>query len=162
MKIRKLLIVISSIVLISACNGKMNYYKIHQSNKVLAIYIPTFSDNAYAYIDTKKIRTKVDSFDFKINNRNEATEVSLILNKHKNDTIYYSDRWNDVTLVNKNGKYKRISWHDDRFYVKDIRINRIQINHNYIEIVIKDYATFVVCQSDSLYQIVEPITVKNL
>ena len=107
-------------------------------------------------------RSNVDSFDFKINNRNEATEVSLILNKHKNDTIYYSDRWNDVTLVNKNGKYKRISWHDDRFYVKDIRTNRIQINHNYIEIVIKDYATFVVCQSDSLYQIVEPITVNNL
>ena len=131
MKIRKLLIVISSIVLISACNGKMNYYKIHQSNKVLAIYIPTFSDTAYAYIGTKKIRANVDSFDFKINNRNEATEVSLILNKHKNDTIYYSDRWNDVTLVNKNGKYKRISWHDDRFYVKDIRTNRIQINHNY-------------------------------
>ena len=38
----------------------------------------------------------------------EATEVSLILNKHKDDTIYYSDRWNDVTLVNKNGKYKTI------------------------------------------------------
>ena len=46
-KIRKLLIVISSIVLISACNGKMNYYKIHQSNKVLAIYIPTFSNTAF-------------------------------------------------------------------------------------------------------------------
>lgn len=162
MKIRKLLIVISSIVLISACNGKMNYYKIHQSNKVLAIYIPTFSDTAYAYIGTKKIRAKVDSFDFKIN-RHETTAVSLILNKHKNDTIYYSDSWNDdVTIVNKNGKYKRISWHDDRFYVKDIRTNRIQINHNYIEIVILDYATFVVCQSDSLYQIVEPITVNNL
>ena len=99
---------------------------------------------------------------FKIN-RHETTAVSLILNKHKNDTIYYSDSWNDdVTLVNKNGKYKRISWHDDRFYVKDIRTNRIQINHNYIEIVILDYATFVVCQSDSLYQIVEPITVNNL
>ena len=56
---------------------------------------------------------------------NEATEVSLILNKHKNDTIYYSDRWNDVTLVNKNGKYKRISWHDDRFYVKEIRAKSI-------------------------------------
>ena len=50
----------------------------------------------------------------------EATEVSLILNKHKDDTIYYSDRWNQVTLVNKNGKYKRVSWHDDRFYTKDI------------------------------------------
>ena len=128
----------------------------------MAINIHTFSNTAYAYIGTKKIRANVDSFDFKINNRNEATEVSLILNKHKNDTIYYSDRWNDVILVNKNGKYKRISWHDDRFYVKDIRTNRIQINHNYIEIVIKDYATFVVCQSDSLYQIVEPITVNNL
>ncbi len=85
----------------------------------------------------------------------------LIFNKHKNDTIYYSDRWNDVTLVNKTGKYKRISWYDDRFYVKDTRTNKIQIKQNYIEIVIKDHATFVVYQSDNSYQIVEPITVNE-
>ncbi len=73
-----MLLIILSVVLISACNGKINYYKIHQANKVLAIYIPAFSDNAYAYIETKRIRAKVDSFDFKINNRSETTEVSLI------------------------------------------------------------------------------------
>ena len=28
---------------------------------------------------------------------------------------------------------------------------------NYIEIVIKDYATFVVCQTDNGYKILEPI-----
>ena len=40
---------------------------------------------------------------------------------------------------------------------KDIRTNKIQINQNYIEIVIKDYATFVVCQTDNGYKILEPI-----
>ena len=62
-----------------------------------------------------------------------------------------------VGSVNKNGKYKRVSWHDDRFYTKDIRTNKIQTNQNYIEIVIKDYATFVVCQTDNGYKILEPI-----
>ena len=32
-----------------------------------------------------------------------------------------------------------------------------EINQNYIEIVIKDYATFVVCQTDNGYKILEPI-----
>ena len=63
-----------------------------------------------------------------------------------------------IAILSRTGvKYKRVSWHDDRFYTKDIRTNKIQINQNYIEIVIKDYATFVVCQTDNGYKILEPI-----
>lgn len=41
-----------------------------------------------------------DVADFKIIRR-ATTDISLIFNIHKNDTIYYSDRWNDVTLLSK-------------------------------------------------------------
>lgn len=157
MKFNNLFFMALVLVLICSCKDTTLCYKIPLDNKELVICIPAFSDYAYLYIDAHESCVPTDSFDFKINNRGEATEVSLILNKHKDDTIYYSDRWNDVTLVNKNGKYKRVLWHDDRFYTKDIRTNKIQINQNYIEIVIKDYATFVVCQTDNGYKILEPI-----
>ena len=141
MKFNNLFFMALVLVLICSCKDTTLCYKIPLDNKELVICIPAFSDYAYLYIDAHESYVPTDSFDFKINNRGEATEVSLILNKHKDDTIYYSDRWNQVILVNKNGKYKRVSWHDDRFYTKDIRTNKIQINQNYIEIVIKDYAT---------------------
>lgn len=96
----------------------------------------------------------MDSFDLKIY-KGETTEVSLILNKQKNDTIYYSDRWDDVTLITKKRKYKRIEWYDDKFYNKDT--NKCSINQNYIEVVIKDYAAFVVYQLNNSYRILKPI-----
>ena len=91
-------------------------------------------------------------FDFKIH-RNETTDVSLILSKRESDTIYYSDRWDEVTIT-QTRKYKRIKWRDKRFYhrVSD----KDCINHDYIEVVIKDYAKFVVCQINNRYIILEP------
>ena len=109
MKFNNLFFMALVLVLICSCKDTTLCYKIPLDNKELVICIPAFSDYAYLYIDANESCVPTDSFDFKINNRGEATEVSLILNKHKDDTIYYSDRWNDVTLVNKNGKYKRVS-----------------------------------------------------
>ena len=102
------------------------------------------------YVLTNMLQLAV--FDFKIH-RNETTDVSLILSKRESDTIYYSDRWDEVTIT-QTRKYKRIKWHDNRFY------NRISgkdcINHDYIEVVIKDNAKFVVCQINNRYKILEP------
>lgn len=52
--------------------------------------------------------------------------------------------------------YKKIKWYDDRFYTKETNTNIYHIKHNYIEIVIKDYATFIVYQLDNSYQILKP------
>ena len=153
MKLKKSLLLILFIVLISSCEETTFYYKIPMTNKILAIYTPAFSDYAYVYIGMHKLNA-MDSFDLKIY-KGETTEVSLILNKQKNDTIYYSDRWDDVTLITKKRKYKRIEWYDDKFYNKDT--NKCSINQNYIEVVIKDYAAFVVYQLNNSYRILKPI-----
>lgn len=47
-------------------------------------------------------------------------------------------------------------WYDDRFYIKETNTNIYHIKHNYIEIVIKDYANFIVYQLDNSYQILKP------
>ena len=102
------------------------------------------------YVLTNMLQLVV--FDFKIH-RNETTDVSLILSKRESDTIYYSDRWDEVTIT-QTRKYKRIKWRDKRFYH---RISgKDYINHDYIEVVIKDNAKFVVCQINNRYKILEP------
>ena len=156
MKLKKSLLLILFIVLISSCEETTFYYKIPIANKILTIYTPAFSDYAYVYISMHKLNA-IDSFDLKIY-KGETTEVSLILNKQKNDTIYYSDRWDDVTLITKKRKYKRIEWYDDKFYNKDT--NKYSINQNYIEVVVKDYAAFVVYQLNNSYRILKPIPEK--
>ena len=152
MKFNALFFMFSFLVLFCSCKETTSYYKIPLENKELVIRIPVFSDYAYAYVGTHKLHASTDSFDFKIH-RNETTEVSLILSKRESDTIYYSDRWNEITIT-QTRKYKRIKWRDKRFY------NRISgndcINHDYIEVVIKDYAKFVVCQINNRYIILEP------
>lgn len=40
--------------------------------------------------------------------------------------------------------------------VKETNTNIYHIKHNYIEIVIKDYANFIVYQLDNSYQILKP------
>lgn len=142
-------------VLVGSCKSPTSFYEIPIIDKILIINTPTFSDYAYISIYTKKSHIIKDVADFKIIRR-ATTDISLIFNIHKNDTIYYSDRWNDVTLLSKK-IYKKIKWYDDRFYIKETNTNIYHIKHNYIEIVIKDYATFIVYQLDnSSYQILKP------
>ena len=106
---KKLLLFIFLAVLINICwkfsRASIYYYKIPYTNKMLTIYIPALSDTAYAYIGTNKMEARIDSFDLKIF-RYDATNVPLILNKYNTDTIYYSDKWKDITLINNSGKYK--------------------------------------------------------
>ena len=90
--------------------------------------------------------------------RRETTDVSLIFNKQKNDTIFYSDRWGDVILLDKKHIYKKVRWYDDRFYVKDNKTKRYYIRNNFIEVVIKDNATFVVYQSNKLFRVLKPLS----
>ena len=80
------------------------------------------------------------------------------LRKQKNDTIFYSDRWDDVILLDKKHIYKKVRWYDDRFYVKDNKTNRYYIRNNFIEVVIKDNATFVVYQSNKLFRVLKPLS----
>lgn len=143
---------VSFLVLFCSCKETTSYYKIPLENKELVIRIPAFSDYAYVYVGTHKLQAATDSFDFKIH-RDETTDVSLILSKRESDIIYYSDRWDDV-YINQTKKYKRIKWRDNRFYNKISGKN--YINHDYIEVVIKDNAKFVVCQINNRYKILEP------
>lgn len=153
MNFRNVLLIFLFLVFISSCKETTSYYKIPLEDKELAICIPALSDYAYVCVGAHKSYTAKDSFDFKIR-RGETTDVSLILGKQ--DTIYYSDRWNDVSIT-RTSKYKRIKWHDARFYIK--KSGKYYINPNYIEIVIKDNATFVVCQINNSYRILEPINI---
>lgn len=152
MKFNNLFFVVLSLVLICSCRETTSCYRIPSVNKDLVIYIPAFSNYAYVHVGTHKLHAVTDSFDFKIR-RDETTDVSLIFSKRENDTIYYSDRWNEG-FVSQARKYKRIKWHDNRFYIK--KSGKDYINHDYIEVVIKDNATFVVCQIDNIHKILEP------
>ena len=91
---KKLLLFMFLAVLINICwqwsSDIIYYYKIPYVNKMLTIYIPAYSDTAYAYIGTHKMEAKIDSFDLKLL-KFSCTRVPLILNKQKNDTIYCSD-----------------------------------------------------------------------
>lgn len=87
-------------VLVGSCKSPTSFYEIPIIDKILIINTPTFSDYAYISIYTKKSHIIKDVADFKII-RGATTDISLIFNIHKNDTIYYSDRWNDVTLLSK-------------------------------------------------------------
>lgn len=95
-------------VLVGSCKSPTSFYEIPIIDKILIINTPTFSDYAYISIYTKKSHIIKDVADFKII-RGATTDISLIFNIHKNDTIYYSDRWNDVTLLSKK-IYKKIKW----------------------------------------------------
>ncbi len=152
MKIRNLLLIVIASVLTASCKETTFYYNLPLENKELVIAIPAFSDYAYVSIGTNKQHTATDSFDFKIM-RGETTEVALILSTLNNDTIYYSDRRNDV-LIARAKKCRRIKQHDRQFYREEA--NRYYMNPNYIEVVIKDNATFVVCQINNSYRILEP------
>lgn len=142
-------------VLVDSCKSPTSYYEIPIIDKILIINTPTFNDYAYISICSKKSHIIKDVADFKII-RGATTDISLIFNIQKNDTIYYSDRWNDVTLLSKKKIYKKIKWFDDRFYIKKTNTNIYHIKHNYIEIVIKDNANFIVYQLDNSYQILKP------
>lgn len=140
---------------LNSCSKKINYYKIPEVDQVLTIYSPMFSDYAYVRIG-KSNSIETDSFDLKIL-KGETTEVALIFYKHKCDTIYYADRWNDVQLINQNKIYRQIVWHNDTFYFKETATNRYIVNPKYVEVVIKDEANFVVCQLNNLYHILRAI-----
>ena len=133
------------------------YYEIPVIDKVLTINTPVFNDYAYVRIETNKSYTLKKCADLKIV-RGETTDVSLIFNKQKNDTIFYSDRWGDVILLDKKHIYKKVRWYDDRFYVKDNKTNRYYIRNNFIEVVIKDNATFIVYQSNKLFRVLKPLS----
>lgn len=152
MKFNVLFFMVSFLVLFCSCKETTSYYKIPLANKELVICIPAFSDYAYVYVGTHKLHAATDSIDFKIH-RDETTDVSLILSKRESDTIYYSDRWDEVTIT-QTRKYKRIKWRDNRFY--DRISGKDYINHDYIEVVIKDNAKFVACQINNSYKILEP------
>lgn len=140
-----------------SCKGDISYYEIPVIDKVLTINTPVFNDYAYVRIDTNKSSTLKKCADLKIV-RNETTDVSLIFNKQKNDTIFYSDRWDDVTLLSKKHTYQKVRWYDDRFYVKDNKTNRYYIRNNFIEVVIKDNATFIVYQSNNSFRVLKPLS----
>lgn len=133
------------------------YYEIPVIDKVLTINTPVFNDYAYVRIETNKSYTLKKCADLKIV-RGETTDVSLIFNKQKNDTIFYSDRWDDVILLDKKHIYKKVRWYDDRFYVKDNKTKGYYIRNNFIEVVIKDNATFVVYQSNKLFRVLKPLS----
>lgn len=153
MRSRRFLLLVLFIALICSCKKTTFYYKIPVVDRVMTIYSPLFRDYAYVCVGTSK-SLELDSMDFKIT-KGETTEVSLIFSKQKCDTIYYSDRWNDASLMNRKKRYKKIKWYDDRFYFKEKK--RYVIRPNYIEIVIKDDATFVVYQLNKSYLILKPI-----
>ena len=155
MRFGKFLIIILFFALINSCKNTTLYYKIPVTEQVMTIYSPFCRDYAYVCIGTSKL-LEIDSMDFK-NSKDETTEISLIFSKQKSDTIYYSDRWDDISLINKKKRYKRIKWHDSRFYFKEKKTNRYVISPNYIEVVIKDNATFVVFQSNKSYSILKTI-----
>lgn len=58
----------------------------------------------------------------------------------------------------KNIYTKRFDGMIDRFYVKDNKTNRYYIRNNFIEVVIKDNATFVVYQSNKLFRALKPLS----
>ena len=136
------------------------YYEIPVIDKVLTINTPVFNDYAYVRIETNKSYTLKKCADLKIVRR-ETTDVSLIFNKQKNDTIFYSDRWGDVILLDKKHIYKKVRWYDDRFYVKDNKTKRYYIRNNFIEVVIKDNATFVVYQSNKLFRVLKTFVLRS-
>lgn len=154
---KKLLLFIFLAVLINICwqwsRDIIYYYKIPYVNKMLTIYIPAYSDTAYAYIGTHKMEARIDSFDLKLL-KYSCTRVHLILNKQKNDTIYCSDE--SVTLINNSGKYKKIKWDDERFFVISTKYPaQYYMRSCYIEITILDYAKWIACRVDSTCQILE-------
>ena len=156
---KKLLLFIFLAVLINICwqcsRDRIYYYKIPYVNKMLTIYIPAYSDSAYAYIGTHKMEARIDSFDLKLL-KYSCTRVPLILNKHKNDTIYCTDE--SVTLINNSGKYKKIKWDDERFCVISTNKHPAQyyyMRSGYIEIIILDYAKWIACRIDSTCQILK-------
>lgn len=154
---KKLLLFIFLAVLINICwqwsRDIIYYYKIPYVNKMLTIYIPAYSDTAYAYIGTHKMEARIDSFDLKLL-KYSCTRVPLILNKQKNDTIYCSDE--SVTLINNSGKYKKIKWDDERFFVTSTKYPaQYYMRSGYIEITILDYAKWIACRVDSTCQILE-------
>ena len=155
MKFGRFLLLFLFITLIKSCNNTTFYYKIPVVGQVMTIHSPLFKDYVYVCVGTSKL-LEIDSVDFKIS-KGETTEVSLIFSKQKCDTIYYSDRWNDVFFINRKKKYQKIKLYDARFYFKDKKTNRYVINPDYIEVVIKDDATFVVYQLNKSYQILKPI-----
>lgn len=133
---KKLLLFIFLAVLINICwqcsRDRIYYYKIPCVNKMLTIYIPAYSDSAYAYIGTHKMEARIDSFDLKLL-KYDATDVHLIFNKHKNDTIYCGDE--SVTLINNSGKYKKIKWDDERFYVQSTKdLSQYYLRSGYVKL----------------------------
>ena len=142
-------------MLICSCKEATSRYKIPLVNKELVICIPGFGDYANVYIGTCDLHTTIDNFDLKIR-RGETTDVSFIFSKQGTDTVYYSDRWDDVVfMAQKQQKYKRIKWKDSRFYTR--KGNKHYVKENYIVLAIRDDATFVVCQTDSACRILEPV-----
>lgn len=154
---KKLLLFIFLAVLINICwqcsRDRIYYYKIPCVNKMLTIYIPAYSDSAYAYIGTHKMEARIDSFDLKLL-KYDATDVHLIFNKHKNDTIYCGNE--SVTLINNSGKYKKIKWDDERFYVQSTKdLSQYYLRSGYVEIAIIDHTMWVACRVDSTWQLSE-------
>lgn len=98
MRFGKFLIIILFFALINSCKNTTLYYKIPVTEQVMTIYSPFCRDYAYVCIGTSKL-LEIDSMDFKIS-KDETTEISLIFSKQKSDTIYYSDRWDDISLIN--------------------------------------------------------------
>lgn len=99
------------------------------------------------------MEARIDSFDLKLL-KYDATDVHLIFNKHKNDTIYCGDE--SVTLINNSGKYKKIKWDDERFYVQSTKdLSQYYLRSGYVEIAIIDHAMWVACRVDSTWQLSE-------
>lgn len=155
MKFRIVLLIVLSLMLICSCKEATSRYKIPLVNKELVIGIPECGDYANVYIGTYKSHATINSFDLRIR-RGETTDVAFVFSKLGTDTVYYSDRWDDVVVMaQKQRKYKRIRWNDSRFYTR--KGNKHYVKENYIEVAIRDDATFVVCRTDSACRILEPV-----
>lgn len=131
-------------------------YKIPKTNKVLLIYKPWFTGDAYVTIrDSGATALKKSDVDVIRVPMYETTILNFVLELSDPDKIYYVDPWDIATPHPRQKKYKRIIDGDRRFYQPRQPASRFDVRPGYIEVSIRDYANYVICIEKNDYFILE-------
>ena len=132
-------------------------YKIPKTNKVLLIYKPWFTGDAYVTIrDSGATAIKKSDVDVIRVPIYESTELNFVLELSDPDKIYYVDPWDFATLHLRQKKYKRIRFEDKRFYQPRQPATRFDVRPGYIEVGVRDYANYVIYSEGKDYIELEP------
>lgn len=131
-------------------------YKIPKTNKVLLIYKPWFTGDAYVTIrDSGATAIKKSDVDVISVPKYETTILNFVLDLSDPDKIYYVDPWDIATPHLRQKKYKKIRFEDKRFYQPRQPATRFDVRPGYIEVSVRDYANYVICIEKNDYFILE-------